>query len=80
MDKKMTLNDLLLHANEEMWVRIEGEGEYWTADYVGEYEPVMEELRPILGREVEEYWLEQFKDPDRGGIAPILCIALADEN
>lgn len=80
MDKVMTLNDLLLRANEEMWVGIEGYGEYWTADYVGEYEPVMKELRPILGREVEEYWLETFEDPDRGDSAPILRIALAKEN
>lgn len=80
MDKVMTLDDLLLRANEEMWVRIEGQGEYFTSDYVGEYEPVMKELRPILGREVEEYWLETFEDPDRGDLAPILCIKLADEN
>lgn len=81
----MTLEDLMGAAFDETWFRIEtGKKKHidvWNADYIGGYEPTLEELEPFLGREVEEFHLKTIKNPERPrSKTPCIFVYLLEED
>lgn len=80
----MKLRELLDEAFDETWVRIakpDGKRvDLWVADYIGGYEPVMDELEPLLDSETDgEFMLEIDKSPETGKPVPIMVVTLMGE-
>ena len=47
------------------------------ADYIGWYEPVMEEIKPLLNKTFgDDIYLEMCKDPEDGRRVPTVCVDL----
>ena len=77
----MKLKTLLNVITDETLVRIKKpDGEIvwlWMADYIGWYEPVMEEIKPLLNKTFgDDMYLEMCKDPEDGRRVPTVCVDL----
>lgn len=69
----MKLRELMDRAFDETWFCIvtpDGEEHYvWNADYLGGYEPTLEELEPLLDREFDEFELVVRDNPEAEDVA-----------
>ena len=80
----MKLRTLMDHSFDEVWFCIvDPNGEehlIWNADYVGGYEPTLEELEPLLDRRFEEFDLITRKDPELTAVnapeVPMIYVAI----
>ena len=80
----MKLRTLMDRAFDEVWFCIvDPSGEehlIWNADYVGGYEPTLEELEPLLDRRFEEFDLITRKDPESTAVnapeVPMIYVAI----
>ena len=78
----MTLGNFMNQFFDETWFRItdlKGQvHDIWCADYIGGYEPVMEELDPMLRKTIEDdVSVEVHTDPeDSRRRVPMVCVQL----
>lgn len=80
----MKLRTLMDRAFDEVWFCIvspDGEEHLvWSADYIGGYEPTLEELEPLLDRGFDEFDLIMRKDPESDAVnapeVPMIYVAL----
>lgn len=78
----MTLRSFMGQFFDETWFRITDlKGrvhDIWNADYIGGYEPVMEELGPMLRKTIEDdVSVEIHADPERPRRrVPMVCVQL----
>ncbi len=80
----MTVEDFLNVVYDEQWVRLvfddsshENHIDVWGADWIGGYEPTLEELEPWLNCEVDDMVVEENDDPELDGeTAQMICVTV----
>lgn len=74
----MKLKSLLDSVYDEVWVRVEFQNfendkppreplEVWGADWIGGYEPTLEEVKPYLHKDIDDLCIVNHKHPERKG-------------
>lgn len=77
----VNFKSFLNEADHEVWIHVktpEGrEMDIWSADFHGDYKPVVNELIPYYGCTLGDgYWIEMRKDPETQNEVPMLCVNL----
>lgn len=78
----MKLRTFIDQLDDGLWIRVfdkdRVQHDFLCADYIGWYDPVMEEIKPFLNKQIDDrVWVEVRKDPETPRRrVPIVCIQL----